>query len=130
MTSKKRDRLSLQELKEARSALIDRKRRLAETMNRLSGDAMQNNPKEVGELTSLPQHLADLGTGTFEQDRDLGLAERASQEIAAIDLALERLEAGSYGICEACGLPIARERLQALPYATLCASCKAQQEAA
>ena len=78
----------------------------------------------------MPQHLADLGTETFEQDRDLELAERASVEISEIDEALERLKAGTYGTCESCEKPIPPERLSALPYASLCARCKAEQEAA
>ena len=113
-----------------RSGLIERKRRLATTMGKLSGDAIQNNPRELGESSSVPQHLADLGTETFEQDRDLELAERASVEITEIDEALERLKAGTYGTCEVCEQPIPPERLSALPYASLCTRCKAEQETA
>ena len=123
-------RLAKGEVDELRSSLIERKQRLAVTMGRLSGDAVNNNPRELGEISSLPSHLADLGTETFEQDKDLGLAERASAEIREIDQALERLKAGEYGVCESCEKPIPLERLRALPFATLCAVCKAQQEAA
>lgn len=128
--AKKSERLGKGEIEELRGSLIDRKRRLAATMGRLSGDAVNNNPRELGEISSLPSHLADLGTETFEQDKDLGLAERASAEIREIDLALERLKGGDYGVCEICEKPIPLERLRALPFATLCAICKAKQEAA
>ena len=111
-----------------RSGLIERKRRLAATMGKLSGDAIQNNPRELGESSSVPQHLADLGTETFEQDRDLELAERASVEIGEIDEALERLKEGTYGVCESCEGPIPPERLSALPHASLCTRCKAAEE--
>ena len=119
-----------QDVESIRSGLIERKRRLAATMGKLSGDAIQNNPRELGESSSVPQHLADLGTETFEQDRDLELAERASAEITEIDLALERLKAGTYGICEACDQTIPPERLSALPHASLCTACKVKTEAA
>ena len=118
------------ETKKIEAGLIERKRRLAETMGKLSGEAVQHGPRDLGEISSLPQHLADLGTETFEQDRDLELAERASAEITEIDLALERLKAGTYGICESCDQPIPPERLSALPHASLCAACKAKTEAA
>jgi RNA polymerase-binding transcription factor DksA len=118
------------EHKKIEAGLIERKRRLAETMGKLSGEAVQHGPRDLGEISSLPQHLADLGTETFEQDRDLELAERASAEITEIDLALERLKAGTYGICESCEGPIPPERLDALPHASLCAACKSKQEAA
>ena len=119
-----------QDVESIRSGLIERKRRLATTMGKLSGDAIQNNPRELGGSSSVPQHLADLGTETFEQDRDLELAERASAEITEIDEALDRLKAGTYGTCEACEKPIPQERLSALPYASLCARCKTAEETA
>lgn len=128
--AKKGERLAKGEIEELRGSLIERKRRLATTMGRLSGDAVNNNPRELGEISALPSHLADLGTETFEQDKDLGLAERASAEIREIDQALERLKSGDYGVCENCEKPIPLERLRALPFATLCAICKAKQEAA
>lgn len=128
--AKKGGRLAKGEIEELRGNLIERKRRLAATMGRLSGDAGGGNPRELGEISALPSHLADLGTETFEQDKDLGLAERASAEIREIDLALERLKGGDYGVCEICEKPIPLERLRALPFATLCAICKAKQEAA
>ncbi len=118
------------ERKKIEAGLIERKRRLAETVGKLSGEAGQHGPRELGEISSLPQHLADLATDTFEQDRDLELAERASAEIAEIDEALERLKAGTYGTCELCESPIPEERLSALPQASLCTACKTKQEAA
>lgn len=126
----KASRPGRKELEELRAELIERKRQLAATMGRLSGDAVSNNPRDLGEISSLPSHLADLGTETFEQDKDLGLAERASVEIAEIDQALERLKAGDYGVCESCETAIPMERLRALPSASLCAACKTRQEAA
>ena len=116
--------------KKIEAGLIERKRRLTETVGKLSGEAVQHGPRELGEISSLPQHLADLGTETFEQDRDLELAERASAEISEIDEALDRLKAGTYGTCEACEKPIPQERLSALPYASLCARCKTAEETA
>lgn len=121
--------LSEEELRELRSALIERKRRLAGDLDRLSGEAAKNDPHERGEISSLPQHPADLGSEAFEQDKDLGLAERAGTEIGEIDRALERLQGGAYGICESCGRAIPRERLHALPSASRCTACQALREA-
>lgn len=121
--------LSPEEIQALRTALIERKQRLAGDVSSLSGDATKNDPRERGETSSMPLHLADLGTETFEQDRDLGLAERAGSEIGEIDLALERLQGGAYGVCETCGRAIPRERLQALPWAALCTACQVLREA-
>jgi RNA polymerase-binding protein DksA len=121
---------SREEMDAFRAALIERRTKLRERLERLSGRAAQDNPAERGEISSLPMHLADLGTETYEQQTDLGFAERDRDTIAAIDRALERIEEGTYGMCENCGRPISKERLQALPFAALCRDCQAKEEAA
>jgi RNA polymerase-binding transcription factor DksA len=123
-------RLSPEELDRARAELLERRRRQSELVERLSAESAQGNPRDLGEISSLPTHLADLGTETFEQERDFGLAERSSMEIREIDRALTRLDEGDYGICEHCTERISEERLHALPSAALCTRCQAEQEAA
>ena len=125
-----RNPLNARDLSEVRAALIARKRQLAERVERLSEDSVLGNPREQGETSSLPTHLADLGTETSEQEKTLGMAERTAAEIQAIDEALERIESGTYGICEKCRKRIQPERLQALPSAARCTRCQAEQEAA
>ena len=74
----------------------------------------------LGELSNLDQHQADIGTETFDRERDLSLLEQVEAELADIEHALERLEEGTYGTCEACGKPIGDERLEAVPAARFC----------
>ena len=66
------------------------------------------------------EEFADAGSFTFERERDLSLVDNARDLIAKVEHALGRIEAGSFGHCEACGGAIEAERLDALPYATLC----------
>ena len=76
------------------------------------------------------QDMADedgFGEGdtlNVERDRLLLVAGEARAKVAEIDAALERVEAGTYGQCEACGKPIPHARLEVVPEATLCVSCK------
>lgn len=63
-------------------------------------------------------------TVNVERDRLTVVASDAQAKVAEIDAALSRVDAGSYGICEACGNPIPEARLEALPEATLCVACK------
>jgi RNA polymerase-binding transcription factor len=65
-----------------------------------------------------------------ERDRDISmiLSDRDRQKLLAIDDALERIKAGTYGMCEACELDIAEDRLKALPFTRLCVTCQADQE--
>jgi RNA polymerase-binding protein DksA len=84
---------------------------------------------ETGDLSSGPgDHLADNATETFMRELDGGLEENAEHLLTEIEAALERIVNGSYGICVVCGRPIGEERLQAVPWATLCIEDKRRQE--
>lgn len=72
--------------------------------------------------------VADTGSRAFLRDQDLQVAGNARELLDQNERALARMADGTYGICESCGQPIAKGRLQAHPGATLCVSCKAKQE--
>ena len=66
------------------------------------------------------EEFADAGSFTFERERDLSLVDNAKDLIEKVEHALARMDSGRFGRCEACGRTIEAERLDALPYATLC----------
>lgn len=74
-----------------------------------------------GQMTYGSQAAA--ASHVFEQQRDLALRDHDQQHLAAIDAALARLDAGTYGACTSCKRPIPPERLEALPWAALCIDC-------
>jgi RNA polymerase-binding protein DksA len=65
-------------------------------------------------------HIADSATETYMRELDEGLEENADHLLTEIDAALVRIEQGTYGTCVVCGKQIGEERLEAVPYATLC----------
>jgi DnaK suppressor protein len=71
---------------------------------------------------------ADTGTKTFEREHEMSLAASHRDMLSQTARALGRIENGTYGICENCGNPIGKARLQAFPRATLCMTCKQKQE--
>ena len=71
---------------------------------------------------------ADAGAKTFEREQEISVANNAREMLMQNLHALERLDDGTYGICESCGNPIGKLRLQAAPRATLCMPCKTKQE--
>ncbi len=76
---------------------------------------------ETGDLAiGAGDHLADSASETFMRELDGGLDENAEHVLAEIDAALQRIDDGTFGTCTACGRPIGEERLDAVPYATLC----------
>jgi DnaK suppressor protein len=85
---------------------------------------------EDGELSNAAgdQHLADHASEMFDREVDESLGENADQLVRDIDAALARLDEGTYGTCTRCGQPIPEERLEAVPYAVLCVSCKRDEE--
>lgn len=71
---------------------------------------------------------ADAGAKAYEREQEIALAGNAQEMLEQNEHALSRLANGTYGVCESCGSPIGKLRLQAAPRATLCMACKIQQE--
>lgn len=71
---------------------------------------------------------ADAGAKTFERDHEIALTNNSRDMLRQAERALDLLLAGTYGVCENCGKPIGKGRLQAFPRATLCLPCKTKQE--
>jgi DnaK suppressor protein len=84
---------------------------------------------ESGDLSiGSGDHIADSATETYMRELDDGLEENAEHLLGEIDAALGRIDDGTYGLCVNCGKPIGEERLEAVPYATLCIDDKRAQE--
>jgi len=71
---------------------------------------------------------ADAGAKTFQREHELALTQNARELLAASARALARIDDGTFGVCESCGQPIGKARLQAFPRATLCVTCKQREE--
>ena len=106
--------------------------RLLALRARLQGDVTQmaDNAlnKDHDKATSMPNHMAELGSGNFDQELTLSLMGSEEDVLAQIDAALARIEEGRFGQCEACDSRIPKTRLDAIPYAALCVECASQQE--
>lgn len=83
---------------------------------------------ETGDLSTGAGELADSATQTYMRELDEGLEENADHLIVEVEAALKRIEDGTYGTCVVCGKPIGVERLEAVPWATLCIDDKRAQE--
>jgi RNA polymerase-binding protein DksA len=73
-------------------------------------------------------HMADQGSATFERELDMTLEENLRQLLTDVRSALGRIEAGTYGLCERCSAVIPIERMEAVPTASLCITCKSADE--
>jgi DnaK suppressor protein len=71
---------------------------------------------------------ADAGAKTFQREHELALTQNARELLELTERALARMDDGSFGVCDSCGQPIGKARLQAFPRATLCVTCKQREE--
>jgi len=113
------------------------RQRLAEERERLEGVKSTFDDEHLGDLTesestgelsSYDQHQADMGTETFEREKDLSILEQVESELGDVEHALRRLDEGTYGTCEVCGKVIPDERLEAMPATRLCLEHQAEAE--
>lgn len=107
---------------EYRKALEDEKARLLHAVGFLERENPGSISDELGELAEggTDNHLGDTATALHDRELDEGLEEGARETLVEIDAALQRIQDGSYGICEGCGEPIGAARLTAIPWARLC----------
>ncbi|OHB72346.1 MAG: hypothetical protein A2W23_05550 [Planctomycetes bacterium RBG_16_43_13] len=125
------NRLSKAEMSEFRKLLEKRNKVLSGDASTLEEKALKRNIQDSsGDLSSMPMHMADLGTDNFEQELTLGIVENEQDEIREINEALRRIKDGKFGLCESCSKPITKIRLRAVPYARLCIGCKKKEEPA
>ncbi len=112
-----------------RTTLLDERKRVEQAIEYLH----QENPGSLEDETeeifgTNDNHLGDAASGTLDREIDYTLEENSEQVLTAIDAALTRIEDGTFGTCANCGKPIAEERLEARPWATLCIDCKRKEE--
>lgn len=116
------------ELDGYRKSLLAEKERLSAALEHLHAENPGAEKEDALDLSSLEQHLAEVGSITLDREMDYSLEDVVQRELGAITNALERIEQGSFGHCVSCGAPIAQERLTALPWASLCIDCKRREE--
>lgn len=118
------------EVKLYKERLLSLRARLRGDVTAMAENALRRNgPDSNGELSSMPLHMADLGTDNFEQEFTLSLLANEEDRLGMIELALQRIEDGQYGVCEQCEGAIPKTRLNAIPYTPLCVKCAESRDA-
>lgn len=122
VASRKRRRgLTTEEIQHFRELLLAKWREIVGDVSSIENEALKKSRLDAsGDISSMPIHMADLGTDNFEQEFALGLMDSERKLLAEIVDALKRIDEGVYGICEGTGKPIARARLEASPWARYC----------
>ena len=107
--------------------LLDERQRAQEALERLQREDEGQLEDEQEEIQS-DNHLGDMATSMYDRELDYTLEENVERVLGEIDAALGRIENGTYGVCENGGEQIPPERLEAIPWTTLCIDCKRKDE--
>jgi RNA polymerase-binding protein DksA len=127
--ARQKTRLNPAEIQRFREMLLEKWRDILGDVNTIEGEALKKSRLDAsGDLSSMPIHMADLGTDNYEQEFALGLLDGERKILREISDALQRIEEGTYGICEGTGKPIPKARLQANPWARYCVEYARQVE--
>lgn len=120
-TRKKKVRLNAADIEHFKQMLLEKRYEIVGNVNEMKDETLKKSRLDAsGDLSSMPIHMADIGTDNYEQEFALGLMDSERKLLNEIDDALQRIEDKTYGICEATGKPIGKARLQAQPWARYC----------
>ena len=111
-----------------RARLEEERKRVQDAIDNLHQENPGSIADETDEAPYQGNHMGDVASATLDREMASTLEDNSAHVLAAIDAALARIDEGTFGLCERCGKPIDPERLDALPYATLCIEDKRKQE--
>ena len=111
--------------------LLEERVRVLKEMGHYENTVLKVNQRDsAGDLSGYSFHMADVGTDAMEREKAFQLASAEGRILLEINEALRRMARGEYGRCESCENPILSARLEAMPIARLCLSCKEKEERA
>lgn len=118
---KRKSTLTAKELRHYRELLIERLKEILGSVNHIESEALKTSRQDsAGDLSSMPIHMADIGSDNYEQEFALGLMDSERKIVQEIYEALKRIQDRTYGICEGTGEPIPKKRLDGIPWARYC----------
>jgi DnaK suppressor protein len=117
----KRDTLTKKEKQAYRKTLLEQKEKIVRTLSEF-----YNESKEVE--TDIAQDVVDKAESSYTKEFLLSLSDAEREQLRLLDAALRRLETSGFGLCQMCGKPIGKKRLNALPWTPYCINCQQKKE--
>jgi DnaK suppressor protein len=117
----RKSKLTAKELASFRELLVEKLKEIMGDVNHIESGALKTSRQDsAGDLSSMPIHMADIGSDNYEQEFSLGLMDSERKIVREIYEAIKRIEEGTYGICEGTGEPIPKIRLKGIPWTRYC----------
>jgi RNA polymerase-binding protein DksA len=121
--------LTAADIEHFKQILLEKRREILSSVNEMEDETLKKpRLNAAGDLSSMPIHMADIGTDNYDQEFTLGLMDSERRLLKEIDDALQRIERGTYGICGGTGKQISKARLEAEPWARYCVEYARQLE--
>ena len=121
--------MNQKQLEHYKKIILAKRQELVEQLDKLKNSGLNTAVRDgSGDHSSYTLHMADQGTDTMEREKQYMFASREQNFLYHLDLALERIEKGDFGICISCGNEIGAARLEAVPHVRLCINCKSKEE--
>jgi DnaK suppressor protein len=123
------DTMKAAEMKAFKATLESMRARLRGDVSMMADAALRKTRSEAsGDLSSMPIHMADIGSDAYEQEFTLSLMATEEGTLEMVEQALERIRTRQFGVCEECEGVISKKRLEAIPFASLCIRCAEREE--
>jgi RNA polymerase-binding protein DksA len=110
-------KLTPTEIAEFKALLLTKRNEILGNVFSMEDEALH---RQRSDLSNMPIHMADAGSDNYEIENTLGLMDSERKLVKEIDEALDRIENGTYAICQGNGKPIPKARLEAIPWAKYC----------
>lgn len=109
--------------------LMKKKAELLKGIEHITKDNLKTSQREAaGDLSAYSLHMADVASDNYEREFSLGLADNEQKLLNRINVALEKIDSNTFGLCELCEKKISKARLKVVPYAEFCVPCQEKQE--
>ena len=125
---KKKKKLTKKEIEHFKQKILVERERILKELGRIEESINAAAEDQNGSNQSYSNHLADLGTDYMEKEKNFYYASQEGHYLRSLDEALERIERGEYGFCLECSDLITTKRLEVVPSAKLCITCKSERE--
>ncbi len=117
------------ELAKYKQLLIERREHILSGIKHITDDNLKKTLRDSsGDISGYTYHMADMASDAYNREFSLNLASSEREIVLSIEEALKRLEEKTFGDCFVCGKAIAKQRLEAVPYAKNCIECQKKQE--
>ncbi len=117
--------MNKKDLEHFKNIILEKKKEVIKNLEYLRSTVLDSTTREAtGDHSAYSYHMADQGTDNMEREKAFLFAARDEKYLKQLEMALERIENGTYGICRVCNKEIDHKRLEAVPTTTICFDCK------